>query len=761
MLNSFALDFHSFVVTGENHFGFNSSPQPTAPPRFMIRYAVIVFAVFLANSFASPARAQPLSVPLALSHAAESANLGARARASHQLKIHLSFALRNRDQLTKLLADQQDPTSPDYRHWLKPAEFNARFGRTPAEVDSVKRWLSSIGFHVTSSNSRGILGTASVLQAETAFATSIASSDDGKLYANSSDIEIPAQFSEIIAAVEGLDNLRHSSAIGVTARMPWTTSPQSRSTYPASSSIRRKGLVLRTGMRTAPSVQLGAFGTAFGPSDVATFYDEVPLSSAGNTGGAGDCMAFIEDSDYLSASVNLFDSTFSLPAAGITRVFADTSSPGRNNDEEEVLLDLEWGHAVAPGAQIRVYIGNSAHSIIDPLTDSIQKAVSENRCGTISISYGFCGSPGSFYSGTLDPLFMQAASQGQSVFVSSGDDGAAGIVLSGTGLSCVRGTSLNVSEMSASPNVTAVGGTQFDPNYDGSNNDIGNVSESAWNGSFGSTGGGASAVFPKPSYQNSVTPDDNARDVPDISLGSSPVSPGFYLGDDTGGTATMDCCWGGTSIAAPMWSGIAKLTAQAANTARLGNMNPQIYTLGALQNEATSGLRDVTSGNNSFNGVTGYSAGVGYDQSTGWGSADMAVFASAFVTSGGFPTPTPGGPTPTPTPGLGPMNVTPIGISFGIHKVGSATRPRIVRVVNPRKNKQSMTLGSISTSGTGFTVDPTTTTCQNNAVLSEGGHCNVGIIFNPAATGLQTGSLTIGSNALNQPRAVALRGKGK
>jgi subtilase family serine protease len=143
----------------------------------------------------------------------------------------------------------------------------------------------------------------------------------------------------------------------------------------------------------------------------------------GRSAVGGDCLAVAEDSDYLDAAVSLFDSKFALPAAAITRVLPDITSPGANGDEIETLLDLEWAHAVAPGAPIRDYIGNGAVSG-SPLLDAIKKAVTDNTCGAISISY--CGASSSFYTSTLDSIFAQAAAQGRSVFISSGDQGAAG-----------------------------------------------------------------------------------------------------------------------------------------------------------------------------------------------------------------------------------------------------------------------------------------------------------------------------------------------
>ena len=100
-------------------------------------------------------------------------------------------------------------------------------------------------------------------------------------------------------------------------------------------------------------------------------------------------------------------------------------------------------------------------------------------------------------------------------------------------------SSRNVNEMSADPYVTSVGGTQFTPTYSGGN-DQGYATENVWNDSSGATGGGASAVFTKPSYQTgSGVPNDGARDVPDIALIASPNFPGVFWGHDVSGTGQV------------------------------------------------------------------------------------------------------------------------------------------------------------------------------------------------------------------------------
>ncbi|MBF6569180.1 MAG: hypothetical protein IVW54_09940 [Candidatus Binataceae bacterium] len=793
-------------------------------------FSAIVIAA-LAIVFARPAAAQTIALdgnrPAALAAA-----LTARADASAPLTVRVTFALRNRSALVRLLAEQQNPASPHYHRWLTPAAFAARFGRTPAEISAVSAWLNTEGFQIVSASAQEITSHAAVADVESAFATTIGASPDGTLYALQSDPQIPNRFVGLIASIEGLDNLRRSTPLTIRpGRSSRVTQAAPAANFPAPGAARiSPGAPRDAGPVNARGAQgrielasvtnyNGGQGLAFGPHDLWTFYDETPLLVAGTNGGSGDCVAVIEDTDYLSSAVTLFDTNFSLPAASVTRIMADGSNPGRTGDETEALLDIEWAHAVAPGAAVNVYIGNSAAATIDPLVDALARAVKDNSCGAISVSYGFCGASNSFYNSTLDSIFVQAAAQGQSIFISSGDQGAAGLVLNGAGTACVVGTTANVNEMAADPNVTGVGGTQFTPDFDSSGNDLGSTAESVWDDGSGASGGGKSAIFRKPTYQNAVTPADGARDLPDVAMGASPNSPGFYWGDDASGTAVMKCCIGGTSIAAPMWAGVAKLVAQSGG-GRVGNLDQRIYQLGALGNASLSGLRDVTSGNNTFNRVTGFSAINGYDQSTGWGSADMANFVAAYPVSSSTPTPTPSAtatatatptptttptrtpsptptptrtptptptpthtptptatptitptptpspsstptPTPTPTPTSGPANATPRTIFFSRHKIGTLSLARMVAIANPLKNKAPLIIGSLSLSSGEFVIDPTRTTCVSGLNVPRGKRCHIGVKFAPTQTGALSGALTIFDNSSNGPHLVQLQGIGK
>ncbi len=610
-------------------------------------------------------RAASIALPLAGNHPVESESfrLSGWADLDRQLVMRVTLAQRNRSQLQKLLTAQQNPASPEFRHWLTPVEFAQRFGPAQLDVSAVSHWLAAQGFQILSTRpqERYVEFTGPVWRVERSFHTSIAAFAGGRAYANLTDPLIPNQFGNTIESIQGLDNFQHSMPLSYrrTIAAPVSSSFAELSSAGSSSNVQVPEMQLAEWIDPdlSPSASLPLSGDAsapdtivsgskaFAPVDLQTFYDESPLLNSGIDGGGGDCIAVVGDSDYLDAAVSTFDTQFGLPASSITRVIVDGRNRGITIDESEALLDLEWSHAVAPGAAQRYYLGT--------ITGAIGRAVSDNACGTISVSFSLCGVSSSSYK-SLDSVFAQAAAQGQSVFVSAGDDGAAGVALNPGGTACATGTSRHVNEMAASPNVTGVGGTQFVPSYNGSGADSGNAPESTWDESIGAGGGGASAVFPKPAFQSgSGVPADGKRDVPDVAMIASPDKPGVFLGADLSGSASIACCWGGTSLGAPIWAGISKLLADESGQ-RVGNIDTRLYNL-ARSGGAAAGLRDVTSGTNSFNIVAGFSAARGYDQSSGWGTVDIAKFVPAFAGAAPIATPAPtvtptAKPTPTRTP---------------------------------------------------------------------------------------------------------------
>jgi subtilase family serine protease len=345
-----------------------------------------------------------------------------------------------------------------------------------------------------------------------------------------------------------------------------------------------------------------------------------------------------------------------------------------------------------------------------------------------------------------------------------------------------------VNELASNPLITSVGGTAFDASaFTGANGTVvAHSEERAWNDSNdpngakregGATGGGASLFFTKPDFQNGVTPIDGARDQPDVALVASPYYPGTWFFDDNGAGAAALADVGGTSLAAPTWAGIVNLLVQKSGQ-RVGSVNPTIYKMAG---HPSAGFYDITAGNNDFNGVQGFSAGVGYDQSTGWGTVDIATFVNAYVaesSSSATPTPTATAtptstptttstptPTPTPTPTATPtprvsaiVKVSTSSLNFGSVRVGRG-KTKVVRLTNtaPKKGGSNVTCygGSIS----GSLEFSMSTTCSGQ--VGPRGTCSVTVGFTPSSPGAANATVTINGNASNSPQMIGVKGTGK
>lgn len=722
-------------------------------------------------------------VPIEGNHSPTADKLIAPKPAPSDTMLTMSINLNptNRAELERLLAAQQDPSSPDYHRWLKRGEFDQRFGPDPAVRAAITQWLEQKGFKLASptSDQNVVRFRGTIAQAQDAFAVAIYSSDGGKHYGNLGDPSIPSQFADAIGFVDGLDNLRGSH----TALHTVPGSPAALAQPNPRSSSNKSGAA-------QPQVTLNGL-TAFAPSDLYTFYDETPLLSKNINGTGTGCIGLIEVSDYSATGITNFDNAFSLPAASVTDVVAsDSDNPGQNSRVDETMLDIAYSHAMAPQAPIKVYLSDANTFDGDPIeatVDALNTAVNDNTCSALSISIESCGFPNSYYTGALHTTYMKAASQGQTVFICEGDQGAAEYDVDPTTGECVVGTSLNVNELASDQYVTAIGGTQFTPKLN-KGNDVGFVAESVWNEpqhvsqGIGSGGGGASVVWSKPAFQDTGTPDDGARDVPDISMEAACQTPGvFSVFPDQSTGNNVSCCACGTSLGAPIWAGIAELLVQSNSDTRVGSINTQLYKLGNEQNTAATGIRDVTSGNNTFNDVTGFSAVTGFDLASGWGTPDIAVFVPAFLgqpvptqvptpsstpTRTATPTATPTHtptrtptPTATPTPGTAKLTVSK-SISFGkTTAVNATSKPKDATVKNasPKKSGASATIGSATSSNSVFLV---TQQCSP-ATLAPGKSCKIAVEFKPTNTTPQTGELTITDNASGSPQHVALSGTGK
>src|SRR5229473_8028143 len=286
----------------------------------------------------------------------------------------------------------------------------------------------------------------------------------------------------------------------------------------------------------------------------------------------------------------------------------------------------------------------------------------------MSTSFGLCeASLGSSGNAFLNSLWQQAAAQGISVFVSSGDNGAAGCD-SASAASATHGHGVN--GLCSTPFSACVGGTEFNDtstpslywmasNVSGAQSSaISYIPEAAWNESapgYGlwASGGGMSAIYAKPSWQPGTgVPADGKRDVPDVSLSSA--GHDGYLIYQEGGLYVV----GGTSAASPSFAGVIALVVQHAG-ARQGNANTVFYSLAAKQRAGgASVFHDIISGSNSVPGQTGFNAAAGYDQATGLGSVDASVLVNHWSDA-----------TPPPTPGFhATLSASSISVAAGSNK---------------------------------------------------------------------------------------------
>jgi subtilase family serine protease len=220
--------------------------------------------------------------------------------------------------------------------------------------------------------------------------------------------------------------------------------------------------------------------------------------------------------------------------------------------------------------------------------------------------------------------YADAALHGVTVLAASGDAGATDYQENGEDLYPYPVNSWPSSD----PLVTSIGGTQL--NLDNSGKRV--ADDVVWNDGYGAGGGGLSHVFPRPLFQTGVkNVVGNHRGTPDISM-SSAVDGGAWVYYSFVGADSPWHIFGGTSEATPIFAGIVALADQQAGR-RLGDINAALYLLGAgsTHTHLPTGLVDVTSGDNSFEGVTGFPAKPGYDLSSGWGTIDANKFVPALA----------------------------------------------------------------------------------------------------------------------------------
>lgn len=543
-------------------------------------------------------------------------------------------------QLQQLLDEQQDPSSPNYHHWLTPEEFGRQFGPADEDVQVVTQWLKSHGFTVSNvaKGKTTIEFSGTAAQVEETFHTAIHKYvvNGEEHWANATDPQIPAALAPVVAGFASLHNfVKRPQLIRTGRTVTAAYRPGSRPQFTSSS------------------------GNALAPGDYAIIYNINPVYQAG-TNGSGATIAVVARSNIKLQDITQFRSIFGL-VANNPQIVVNGTDPGVvKADESESVLDASWAGAVAPNATVKLVVSKTTNTT-DGTDLSEQYIIDHNLADVMTESYGDCeagysGAQANFYAS----LAQQAAAQGITYTVSSGDNGVAGCDDPSSDSASLPAS---VSVLASTPYTIAVGGTEFNENgnnnaYWSPNNSATMVSalsyipEDAWNESctpaqcgasnagLWSTSGGQSIFFQKPSWQVGVPgiPPDGVRDVPDVAL-TAASHDGYLLCLDNSCQANKQGefsfqVFSGTSASAPSFAGIMALVKQYVGS-RLGQADYVLYRLATLENllscNASLGqplstciFNDVTLGTNSVPGMAGFNAGGGYDLTTGLGSVNVA-----------------------------------------------------------------------------------------------------------------------------------------
>ena len=389
-----------------------------------------------------------------------------------------------------------------------------------------------------------------------------------------------------------------------------------------------------------PDSTTPAAADGYTPTQIRTAYGMNGISFGGISGdGTGQTIAIIDafNDPNIQADLRTFDATFGIAdttltvesQTGSTTALPRTDPAGRGNSwAVETSLDVEWAHAVAPGAKILLIESNS-----DSDSDlNVAVATARATAGVSVVNMSFGSAEESSDPSDNSDYTTPAGHIGETFLASAGDNGAYGD----------GGTVKAVESPASSPNVVAVGGTNLVAGNDGTY-----LSESGWgdgttSGNDGGGGGGISKFETQPAYQNGVVLQSTTkRTVPDVSIDADPQT-GVDIVDTFDAPSSPWMVIGGTSLAAPMWAAVIAVADQGRVLAGEGTMDGATQTLPALYALSSADFHDVTTGNN------GFAAGVGYDLVTGRGTPIVNLVVNDLVSMA-----TPTTPVPTVSPVIG------------------------------------------------------------------------------------------------------------
>jgi subtilase family serine protease len=583
---------------------------------------------------------------------------------------HLTLLMRRSPEqeaaFEALLHDQQDPASSDFHRWLTPAEVGERFGATDADLATITAWLRGQGLQVDaiSASRARVRFSGSASRVGAAFGSSFhayAVAGEKRLALASAPV-VPAAIASLVQSVHGLSALHEVSY-------------QHEGPVVMGDAVERKSSTCTNGVCTH----------FIWPGDFAAIYD---LNAPYQQGidGSGQAIAILGRSRVYLPDIENFQKRIGAPSKDPVTIVppggidpGDAAGPGEKDtqDQSEATLDVTRANTVAPGAVIDLII-SAGSATVSGLAVAGEYAVDASPvpARVMSISFGSCEQDAGLSAVQFwDSIFGQAAVEGISVFVSSGDSGAAGCDDHHVAPPDSQVASTNY--ICSSSHATCVGGTQFNDtdspntywrtsNTTGFVSALGYIPEGGWNEPLDSSsnlqvaasGGGASVFIATPSYQTGRgVPGIGGRYTPDVSLSAAAHDGYAKCLAAAGGDCVTDSSGhfffssgSGTSASTPSMAGIAALLNQKMGAPQ-GNLNPGLYALAATPSNGvfhdvtvdTSGVSDCDAGTPSLcdnstaspmaltGGLAGFLVTPGYDLVTGLGSVDAARLLSQWV----------------------------------------------------------------------------------------------------------------------------------
>ncbi|SED14001.1 protease pro-enzyme activation domain-containing protein [Paenibacillus sp. GP183] len=576
--------------------------------------------------------------------------------------VDIVMKIQDQGKLAQYIKYITTPGSENFREYLGVDQFKKLFAPEPFKLKAVTEYLAHFGIKTSvHANNLVITANGTAGQFNQAFNVVIQYANyKGKDYhGTKTEPKVPSLVADNILCILGLSNYSNLSSRAV-----------------------KQPAALDESTPTGP--------LALSPSDLISKYNVKPLYDKGAT-GAGQTIGIVTLADFNVDDAYAFwnDQHITVKPNRITKVNVDGGSGW--NGYDETTLDVEQSGALAPQADIRVYVGPNSDT---GFLDTFSTAISENIAQQVSVSWGESEPAINLfvqlqletpeYAQAFNQLFMEAAAQGISMFAASGDEGAYDAVREfGLGSGIPGVASLSVDNPADSAYITAAGGTTLPFHFHSNkyNYDVHNDQERAWgwdylygyfdvrglNNPIGwgdrylvGGGGGFSKMFATPWYQQGVsgvntytstkqwttnsdgssltrdasptilTGTGTGRNMPDISMNADPYTGYKVLFSNPGtpGTNLGYAVYGGTSFVSPQLNGLSALINGLGNT-RVGFWNPQIYSFAQGPNSPLHPLN--TTGTSNDNGFYTGTAGTIYNQATGLGTPDVEALANAFL----------------------------------------------------------------------------------------------------------------------------------